>query len=277
MQRECGANRGEQKAEAGEKVGSSRGPRVNALLLLAGAGFVAGVMNAVAGGGSFVTFPALVAAGLPSVGANASSTVALFPGQLTSAYAYRREIRSFEGLSMRVVVPLSLAGGICGALLLLFTPQSTFDRVIPWLLLAGTIAFALGPRLGPILRRHLHIGARALLVLQFALAVYGGYFGGAVGLLMMAVWSVFGVSDVRAMSAARIALVTVMNSIAVVCFAVAGKVFWLPAATMGVASLVGGYLGARAGRRMDPAKLRVVISFFNVAITIAFFWRAFRR
>src|SRR2546423_6527604 len=133
-------------------------------------------MNAVAGGGSFVTFPSLVAAGLPSVGANASSTVALFPGQLTSAYAYRREIRSFEGLSMRVLVPLSLAGGICGALLLLFTPQSTFDRVIPWFLLAGTIAFAFGPRLGPALRRFLHIGARTLLVLQFALAVYGGYF-----------------------------------------------------------------------------------------------------
>ena len=105
---------------------------MSALALLAGAGFLAGVMNAVAGGGSFVTFPALVAAGLPSVGANASSTVALFPGQITSAYAYRRELRSFEGLSMRVLVPLSLAGGLCGALLLLLTPQSTFDRVIPW-------------------------------------------------------------------------------------------------------------------------------------------------
>jgi uncharacterized membrane protein YfcA len=250
---------------------------VTTLLLLAGAGFVAGVMNAVAGGGSFVTFPALVAAGLPSVGANASSTVALFPGQLTSAYAYRREIGGIEELSMRVLVPLSLAGGICGALLLLFTPQSTFDRVIPWLLLAGTIAFAFGPRLGPLLRRHLHFGARTLLVLQFALAVYGGYFGGAVGLLMMAVWSVFGVTDVRAMSAARIALVTAMNSVAVGCFAVAGKVFWIPAATMGVASITGGYLGARVGRRMDPAKLRVLISCFNVAITAAFFWRAFRR
>src|SRR5882724_3670795 len=121
---------------------------VHALALLAGAGFLAGVMNAVAGGGSFVTFPALVAAGLPSVGANASSTVALFPGQVTTAYAYRKQLRDFEGLSMRMLIPLSLAGGICGALLLLLTPQSTFDRVIPWLLLAGTIAFAFGPRLG---------------------------------------------------------------------------------------------------------------------------------
>ena len=252
-------------------------PSLNALVLLAGAGFVAGVMNAVAGGGSFVTFPALVAAGLPSVRANASSTVALFPGQVTSAWAFRREIRSFEGLSLRALVPLSLAGGICGALLLLFTPQSTFDRVIPWLLFAGTIAFAFGPRLGPALRRHLHIGARTLLVLQFVLAVYGGYFGGAVGLLMMAVWSVFGVKDIRAMSAMRIALVTTLNSVAVACFAVAGKVLWLAAVTMGAASIAGGYLGARVGRRMDPAKLRVVITCFNVVITTAFFWRAFSR
>ena len=184
---------------------------VHALALLAGAGFLAGIMNAVTGGGSFVTFPALVAAGLPSVGANASSTVALFPGQVTTAYAYRKQLGDFEGLPMRMLILLSLAGGICGALLLLLTPQSTFDRVIPWLLLAGTIAFAFGPRLGPALRRFLHIGARTLLVLQFALAVYGGY------------------------------------------------------------------LGAHIGRRMNPARLRVLISCFNVGITAAFFWRAFRR
>jgi uncharacterized membrane protein YfcA len=250
---------------------------VNALALLAGAGFLAGVMNAVAGGGSFVTFPALVAAGLPSVAANASSTVALFPGQVTTAYAYRKQLRAFEALSMRVLVPLSIAGGVCGALLLLLTPQRTFDFVIPWLLLAGTIAFAFGPRLGPDLRRFLRIGRRTLLVLQFLLAVYGGYFGGAVGLLMMAVWSVFGVTDVRGMNAGRILLVTAMNSVAVVTFAIAGKVFWVPALTMGVASVVGGYAGSRVGRRMDPAKLRVLISCFNVGITIVFFWRAFRR
>jgi uncharacterized membrane protein YfcA len=202
--------------------------------------------------------------------------VALFPGQVTTAYAYRKQLREFEGLSMRLLVPLSLAGGVCGAMLLLVTTDRTFDRVIPWLLLAGTIAFAFGPRLGPDLRRFLRIGRRTLLVLQFLLAVYGGYFGGAVGLLMLAVWTVFGVSDVRAMNAGRILLVTVMNSVAVATFAVAGKVFWVDALTMGVASVTGGYLGARVGRRMDPSKLRVLISCFNVAITAIFFWRAFR-
>jgi len=249
---------------------------LNPLALLAGAGFVAGVMNAIAGGGSFVTFPALVAAGLPSVSANASSTVALFPGQATTAWAYRGQLRGFEELSMRVLVWLSLVGGVCGAVLLLVTPQRTFDRVIPWLLLTGTIAFAFGPRLGPALRAWLHIGARTLLVLQFLLAIYGGYFGGAVGLLMLAVWTVFGVSDVRAMNAGRILAVTVMNSVAVVTFAMAGKVFWVPALTMGASSMLGGYAGARVGSRMDPARLRFVISCFNVGITAIFFWRAFR-
>src|SRR4051812_37840240 len=130
-----------------------------ALAWLAAAGFLAGLMNAVAGGGSFDSFPALVAAGLPSVAANASSTVALFPGQASAAWGYRNQLRVLEGLPMRWLVPISLAGGVCGALLLLRTPQSLFDRVIPWLLLAGTIAFAYGPRLGPALMRHLHIGA----------------------------------------------------------------------------------------------------------------------
>ena len=246
-------------------------------LLLVSAGFVAGAMNALAGGGSFVSFPALVFAGLPSLAANASSTVALFPGTLTSAYTYRRELRGFESLSMRALVPVSLVGGLAGALLLLFTPQATFDRVIPWLLLVGTLAFAFGRQAGATLRRFVRIGPTTLLAGQFLLAVYGGYFGGAVGLLMMAVWSLFGVTDVRAMSAARTLLVTVTNSIAVVCFVVAGKVVWVPAAIMGLAAIGGGYAGARVGRRIDPVRLRLLINLFNVAMTVVFFARAFRR
>lgn len=246
-------------------------------LLLASAGFVAGVMNAIAGGGSFVTFPALVFAGLPSVAANATSTVALFPGQFTSAYTYRDQLRSFEGLSIRILLPVSLLGGLAGALLLLFTPQATFDKLIPWLLLVGTLAFAFGRKAGAFLRRFFRIGPATLLIGQFGLAVYGGYFGGAVGLLMMAVWSLFGMTDVRAMSAARTLLVTVMNSIAVVCFVVAGKVVWVPAAIMGIAAIGGGYAGAHVGRRIDPERLRLVINAFNVLMTAVFFLRAFGR
>ena len=150
-------------------------------LLLALAGLLAGTMNAVAGGGSFVTFPALVFAGLPPVAANATSTVALFPGTMASTWAYRRELTGVAGLSLRMLLPISLAGGFCGAILLLVTPGAAFDRVIPWLLLLATLTFAGGRAFGQALARRVRLGTPGLLVIQFVLAIYGGYFGGAIG------------------------------------------------------------------------------------------------
>jgi uncharacterized membrane protein YfcA len=250
---------------------------VSPILLLAGAGFIAGVMNAVAGGGTFVTFPALVFSGVPSVAANATSTVALFPGAFASAWAYRDDFRPFEGMAPRKLLPVSLAGGITGATLLLLTPEATFDAVIPWLLLLGTLAFAFGRRAGAALRRVVHIGPGVLAGAQLGLAVYGGYFGGAVGLMMMAVWSLFGVTDVRAMNAAKTLLVGSLNTVAVVIFVAAGKVFWPQAATMAAAAIVGGYAGARVGRRIAPGYIRLVINAVNVAMTATFFWRQLGR
>ncbi|MFN2546884.1 MAG: sulfite exporter TauE/SafE family protein [Myxococcales bacterium] len=243
--------------------------------LLAAAGFVAGMMNAVAGGGSFVTFPALVAAGLPSVAANASSTVALFPGQLTTAYAYREQLRDFDTLSMRLLVPLSLAGGVCGALLLLLTPQSTFDRVIPWLLLAGTIAFAFGPRLGPDLRRFLRIGGRTLVVLQFMLAVYGGYFGGAVGILMLALWSIGLGLDPAGSNPMRVTQLAAVYLTATVLFLFASDVLAAPLLPAGmlVGALVGGVAGAHLGRRLPARLLRAVVLATAVTMTVLYFLR----
>ncbi len=246
-------------------------------VLLVGAGLAAGVMNAVAGGGTFVTFPALVFAGVPSVAANATSTVALFPGAFASAWAYREDFRAFEGMAPRKLLPVSLAGGIVGATLLLLTPQATFDVVIPWLLLLGTLAFAFGGRAGSALRRKVRIGPGAVACAQFLLAVYGGYFGGAVGLLMMAVWSLFGVTDLRAMVAAKALLVGSLNTVAVVLFVAAGKVFWPQAVTMGVAAIAGGYAGARVGRRLAPGYVRLAINAVNVAMTTVFFWRSLAR
>lgn len=243
-------------------------------LLLAAASFLAGAMNAIAGGGSFVTFPALVWSGVPSVAANASSTVALFPGSFASAWAYRDDFKNFEGVSVRAMLPVSLAGGVTGALLLLLTPQRTFDALIPWLLLLGTLAFAFGRQAGAWLRRFIRIGPVLLLGGQFVLSIYGGYFGGAVGLLMMAVWSLFGVSDLHAMNAAKTLLVGATNTVAVVCFILAGKVWWGPALLMALTAVAGGYAGARVGRRLDPTHLRLGITLFNVAMTVAFFLRA---
>ncbi|MCY1081574.1 sulfite exporter TauE/SafE family protein [Archangium lansingense] len=242
-------------------------------LLLAAASFLAGAMNAVAGGGSFVTFPALVWSGVPSVAANASSSVALFPGSFASAWAYRDDFRSFEGVSVRALLPVSLAGGLTGAMLLLLTPQTTFDAVIPWLLLLGTLAFAFGQQAGARLRQRIRIGPALLLGGQFVLSIYGGYFGGAVGLMMMAVWSLFGVSDLRAMNAAKTLLVGVTNTVAVACFIVAGEVWWTQTLLMALGAVAGGYVGARVGRRISPSHLRLGITAFNVAMTAAFFLR----
>jgi hypothetical protein len=245
------------------------------MLLLIAAGFIAGAMNSAAGGGSFVSFPALVFTGVPSVDANATSTVALFPGAVAGSWAYRDDFRNFDGISVKALLPISIVGGFAGALLLLLTPNRTFDAVVPWLLLVGTTAFAFGPKIALVLRRIVHLGPVSLLVAQFLLAIYGGYFGGAVGLMTLAVWSLFGVSDIKAMNAAKTFLVGSMNMIAVVSFAVAGKVWWLQAVLMAVAAALGGYAGARIARRIDPKRIRIFINCVNVTITVIFFIRAF--
>ena len=245
------------------------------MLLLFVAGLIAGSMNAAAGGGSFVSFPALVFTGVPSVAANMTSTVALFPGSFASAYAYRHDFRSFERASIGVLLPVSLAGGVTGALLLLFTSSKVFDAVVPFLLLTGTLAFAYGRQAGDWLRTRLPIGTKSLIAGQFLLGIYGGYFGGAVGLMMMAVWTVFGVGDLNAMNAAKSLLVGATNTVAVVCFVVAGSVFWPQALVMLVAAVIGGYFGARVARRIDPKRLRLGISCLNVVITALFFWRTY--
>ena len=273
------------RARPGERAGgpeavSSRreGPALETThaTLLFGAGLLAGAMNAAAGGGSFVTLPALVAVGVPSVEANASSTVALFPGSLASALAYRDDLTPLGGLPLRTLIPVSVAGGLAGALLLLLTPAGAFDTIIPWLLLAGSLAFAFGGRAGAALRRVVRIGPPALLACQFLLGVYGGYFGGAVGIMMMAAWGLLGVSDIRAMNATKVVLVGATNAVAVVCFVLAGRVWWPETAVMLVAAVAGGYGGASLARRLPATALRAGIIAVNFLITAAFFFRAAR-
>jgi uncharacterized membrane protein YfcA len=248
------------------------------MLLLAGAGLLAGTMNALAGGGTFVTLPAFIAAGVPSVSANASSTVALFPGSLASAWAYRDRLGPVgEGVSLRVMLLISVVGGAAGALLLLATPSATFDRVVPWLLLVGTVAFAFGRQAGAALRRFVRIGPAALVVAQVLLSVYGGYFGGGVGIMMMAVWSLLGFIDFHAVNAAKVLLVGVTNAAAVLFLVFAGLVAWPQTIVLMAAALAGGYGGARLARLLDPARARLGISILNFLITAAFFWRAFAR
>src|SRR5437773_10109407 len=167
--------------------------------LLIAASLGAGLMNSVAGGGSFLTFPALVFTGVPSIVANATSTVALFPGALASAWAYRNDVKGLDRIPLKPALAVSVAGGIVGALLLLFTSQKTFDVIIPWLLLAATITFALGPRVMHAFKRQSGLSPKILIVFQFFVGIYGGYFGGAVGIIMLAVWSLAGLRDIHPM------------------------------------------------------------------------------
>jgi uncharacterized protein len=243
------------------------------ILLLMVAAFGAGVMNAVAGGGSFLTFPALVFAGVPSVAANATSTVALFPASLASAWAYRHDFPTLEGLRTRTIVGISVLGGVLGALLLILTPERTFNALVPWLLLAATVLFASAKRLTPLLKRHVHIGPTSLCAIQFAIAVYGGYFGGAMGIMMLAVFSLFGLANIHAANALKTLLAGLLNAVAVVCFVTAGVVSWQPALIMLLSAVVGGYAGARVARGMNPDHVRALIIAIGIGMTAVFFVR----
>jgi uncharacterized membrane protein YfcA len=243
--------------------------------LIAGAGLLAGTMNAIAGGGSFVTLPALITAGVPALNANASSTVALVPSALASAYAYRQDFQDFDGVRFRDMALLSVAGGASGALLLEATPQSVFTFLVPFLLLFGTLAFAFGRQAGGWLRQRVHITPRMMLVSQFFLGIYGGYFGGAVGIMMMAAWSLLTSASIAAMQPARNLLNAAMNATATLLFIAGGLVFWRETFILFGGAIVGGYLGAFYARRIDPGLARIVISCLNAGMTAFMFWRTF--
>ena len=242
--------------------------------LLAGAALMAGIMNAVAGGGTFITFPMLVFTGVPPINANASNAVGLFPGNFTSAWAYRHDYKNFDGVSFRALAAVGLGGGLAGALLLLLTPAPTFDAMVPWFILAATLIFIFGPHIALHLRRYFHIGPTTLLVIQFLVSIYGGYFGGAMGIVMLAVYSLFGQTDLNAMNATKTLLAGFINGIAVVIFVIAGIVWWPQTFAMLIGALVGGYAGARVARRMNQNYVRTAIIVISVGVTIAFFVRA---
>ena len=245
------------------------------LVMLAIAGLIAGAMNALAGGGSFVTLPAMIAAGLASVGANASSTVALYPGGATSVWVYRDGLTKVDGLPFIPSLIATLFGGLAGALLLIWTPSSLFDRVLPFLLLTATTVLILGPRLGAALRARLAGGHVNVPAMQFLLGVYGGYFGGAVGLMMLAAWSLVTTADIKTLNPSRMVMVTAANTIAVLCFVGLGVVWWPQTLALGLGAILGGYSGAHIGRRLPPPIVRGVTIVVAVTITISFFYRAF--
>jgi uncharacterized membrane protein YfcA len=244
---------------------------VTYFLTLAATGFLAGAMNAAAGGGSFVTLPVLVFLGLPALNANVSSTVALWPAALASAVAYRHDFQPVGPVPLRLLLVISVIGGGIGALLLLYTPAKAFDIVVPWLLLAATLAFVFGRQAGLALRRVVHIGPATVLPVQFILGIYGGYFGGAVGILMMAVWGLMSEADLKMMGPARTVIVAGANTTATLLFIFSGAVWWPETLVMLAGSIVGGYAGARGARRLSPQTTRTGVIVLSVAMTAAFF------
>ncbi|WP_159014788.1 sulfite exporter TauE/SafE family protein [Acidisoma sp. S159] len=244
-------------------------------LFLLIAGLIAGAMNALAGGGSFVTLPALIATGVPSVSANATSSAALYPGGAASAWVYRDGLGTVCGVPLVPTLLATLLGGLVGSMLLLATPSALFDRAMPWLLLLATLTLMFGPRVGVLLRPRLVLGASAILTLQFLLGVYGGYFGGAVGLMMMAAWSLLEGADIKALNAPRTLMVTAANTVAILCFAVARAIQWKAALVVGLGAIAGGYAGAHLGRRLNPKLVRGATLILSAAITVRFFILAY--
>ncbi len=243
--------------------------------LIVGAAVIGGALNSVAGGGSFFTFPALVMGGLAPIAANATSTVALWPGSLASTWAYRNDVNHMRRQLIQLAV-VSVVGGFLGARLLLWTRNETFAHIVPWLLLTATTLFAISGRAVAYFRAHntgtLHPGV--LLTGQFLISVYGGYFGGGMGILMLATYALAGLTDIHAMNGLKSLLGAAINAAAVVTFIFAGIVEWRPALLMVAGSLAGGYFGARLAKRVDASRVRQLVIATGVVMTIKFFLSA---
>ena len=242
-------------------------------MLLFAAGIWAGTQNALAGGGSFVTLPMLILSGMDARAANITSTVALFPGQVTTGLANVKMVSGAERLSFRALFLLSLVGGVFGALLLLATPPSFFARLVPWLVLFATALFAWGAFFRKTGDRAVALSPLAAGGTQFAIAVYGGYFGGGIGFLMLAALTLAGL-PVRSASATKNVLAGVMNASAVAIFALSRDVHWLNAAVLGVGAVLGGLIGAWLLTRVNEKLLRIGVVVLGVALTIGLFWRS---
>ncbi len=263
-------------------------------ILLFAAAFGAGVMNSIAGGGTFLTLPMLIFTGVPAKIANATSTVALWPGSVASAVGYLPELRSQQ--NRWALFAISAVGGLLGALLLLATGESTFRLLIPWLLLVATVLFAAGPAITKRLRRDAQsipdFGrlTMATAISQFAIAVYGGYFGAGIGILMLAALALSGMDDLHAMNGLKNGLATAINGIAVITFVAmdllplssimpwlkhGDVLFWPQALVMMIASIAGGLAGVKLARVLPTRITRGVISTIGVVLTIWFFYETY--
>jgi uncharacterized membrane protein YfcA len=243
------------------------------------AGMLAGALNAVAGGGSFIAFPALLFTGVPPIPANATNTIALWTAAVASGGAYRSRLN----VPRRVMVPLlvaSLIGGLAGAVLLLKTPAQTFMRVLPWLTLGATLLFAFGRKLagsrGSVIEHSTSTAAlMGATIFQLCVGVYGGYFGGGMGIVMLAMLAALGMTDIHGMNALKTVMGTVINGVAVITFIAARAIYWKHGVVMILGGIAGGYFGAHYALKLPQAWVRVFVVLVGTGMTIYFFTQAY--
>jgi uncharacterized membrane protein YfcA len=251
------------------------------------AAFLAGSLNAVAGGGSFLSFPAMLAIGLGPIQANATNTVALWPGQLTSIAGYFNEVKKHRSLALKMALA-GFVGGSVGAIVLLNTPAKTFLDLVPWLLLFAALVFALS---GPVTKQIQRMrGSKAetwtsdnetssrrnpwpLVIATTVVCLYIGYFGAGAGFLIISLLSLFGFEDLNEMNAMKVVSTTLANGMACILFAFSGKVEWRYCLAAMVTCAIGGYLSARVAQRLNPRFLRGLVVAIGLGMAAYFFWR----
>ena len=262
------------------------------------AAIFAGALNSVAGGGSFISFPMLLFTGVPAIQANATNAMAVWPGSMASIPPYRKDL-AHERRELLIFSAVSVVGGVLGAVILLRTPPALFQRLVPWLLLLATLIFAFGGNLTQWLRRRradataaqaeaappiasapddtaseAHTTPRALAVvgvIQFVIAFYGGFFGGGMGIMMLAGFALLGMRNIHAMNALKVVLASIINGVAVIAFTIAGAIAWPQALVMVVGAIIGGYGGAALAHRVPPQYVRWFAIAVGLLISAYFF------
>lgn len=244
------------------------------------AALLAGALNSIVGGGSFVSFPALLATRMPPINANATNTAALWPGLVASAGAYRRVFARSVWRILPALIVASLAGGLLGAIILLHTSQTTFMRLVPWLLLLATLLFAGSEKASVWIRERCirvtgstRVATVGGVALQLLIGVYIGYFGAGVSILVMSMLALIGIQDIHEMNGIRTLLVSVANAAAIILFILARAIVWPQTLLMLVGAMLGGYVGAHYAQKLDPPLVRRLVIFAGFAMSLYFFIR----
>ena len=240
------------------------------LSLLASASFIAGIINSIAGGGSFLTFPALVFTGVPTIAANATSAVAVFPGYLSGALGFAKELKEYPKSKFLLLITLSIMGGIGGSLLLLITPASVFSYIIPWLLGFATLLFAFGDFVAKWAKKNSNSNGFLGNLTTLIVCIYGGYFNGGLGIIVLALFSTLGMRDIHLMNGLKNIMSFALSAASVVTFAIAGIVFWQQAIIMMIAATIGGYFGVVVARKLSKNTIRMIIVIIGLIMTVIF-------